>query len=85
MIATETKVNQDQSDIPSVVENIASCECYSGITQFLQKLEVYPNLTPNQARALKLKSIKFCIIDKMLYWRDHSRVFPRCLDKEEVE
>ena len=67
VVVAETKVNQDQNDIPSVAENIYSCEWYSGIIHFLQKLEVSPDLTPNQARALKLKSVKFCIIDKLLY------------------
>ena len=47
MVAAE--VDQDQNGIPSVAENLSSCECYAGIIQFLQKLEVPPNLTPNQA------------------------------------
>ena len=84
VVAAETKVNQDHNDIPSVAENISSCEWYSSIIQFLQKLEVSPDLTPNQARALKLKFVKFCIIDKLLYWRDQSRNLLRCLDKEEA-
>ena len=61
------EVDQDQKDIPLVAENISSCEWYSGIIHFLQKLEVSPDLTPNQAQALKLKSVKFYIIDKLLY------------------
>ena len=85
MVVVETKVNQDQNDIPSVAENISSCEWYSGIIQFLQKIEVSPDLTPNQAQALKLKFVKFCIIDKLLYWRDQSGILLRCLDKEEAE
>ena len=43
------EVDQDQNDIPLVAENLSSCEWYSGIIQFLQKLEVLPDLTPNQA------------------------------------
>ena len=83
--SSKTGVNQDQNDIPSVAENISSCEWYSGIIHFFQKLEVSIDLTPNQARAVKLISIKFCIINKMLYWRDWSGVLIRCLDKEEAE
>ena len=56
---------------------------YSGIIHFLQKLEVPPGLTPNQACALKIKSVKFCIIDNLLYWKELSGVLLRCLDKEE--
>ena len=85
MVAAETEENQDQNNSPAVAENISSCEWYSGIIQFLLKLEVSPDLTPNQARALKLKFVKFCIIDKLLYWRDQSGILLRCLDKEEVE
>ena len=59
MVEVEIEVNQDQNNSPSVTENISSCEWNSGIIQFLQKLEVSPDLTPNQARALKLKSVKF--------------------------
>ena len=36
-----------------------------------------------QVRDLKLKAIKFCINDKMLYWKDPSGVLLRCIDKEE--
>ena len=77
------KVVQDQNGIQQVADNLSSCEWYSSIIHFLQKLEVPLGLTPNQARALKLKSVKFCVIDKLLYWKDLSRVLLRCLDKEE--
>ena len=68
-----------------MAENLSSCEWYSGIIHFLQKLEIPPGLTPNQARALKLKYVKFCIFDKLLYWKDLSGVLLRCLDKEESD
>ena len=85
MVAAETKENQDQNNSPVVAENISSFEWYSGIIHFLLKLEVSPDLTPNQARTLKLKSIKFCIIDNLLYWKDQFGILSRCLDKEEEE
>ena len=85
MVAAETELNQDQNNSPVVAENISSCEWYSGIIQFFLKLEFPPDLTPNQARALKLKSVKFCIIDSLLYWKDQSGVLLICLDKEEAE
>jgi hypothetical protein len=40
-------------------------------------------LTKTQVRALKLKSIKLCINDKILFWRDPSGILLRCLNKEE--
>ena len=84
-IVVAVEVDQDQNDIPPVAENLSSYEWYSGIIQFLQKLEVPLDLTPNQARALKLKSVKFCRIDKLLYWKSQFGILLRCLDKEEAE
>ena len=62
---------------------MSSCEWYSGIIHFLQNLEVPPGISMTQARALKLKSVKFCIIKNLLYWKDPYGILLRCLDKEE--
>jgi hypothetical protein len=66
-----------------VVEHLFSCEWYSGIIHFLQKLEVLPELSMTQARALKLKGIKFFIYNNLLYWKYPIGLLLRCLDKEE--
>ena len=66
-----------------MAENLSSCEWYLGIIHFLQKLEVSPELSMTQARALKLRAIKFCINDNRLYWKDPTGLILRCLDKEE--
>ena len=78
-----TKAVQEQHDNQQVAENLSSCEWYSDIIHFLQILEVPLGLILTQAWALKLKSVKFCIIDKLLYWKYPYGVLLRCLDKEE--
>lgn len=45
----------------SLVENLASCEWYSEISQFLLKLEVPPSLSSSQPKTIKLREAKFCI------------------------
>jgi hypothetical protein len=77
-VATEGQHNNQQ-----VVEHLSSCEWYSGIIHFLQNLEVPPELSITQARALKLRPIKFCIYNNLLYWKDLAGLLLRCLDKEE--
>jgi hypothetical protein len=74
---------EEQHVSQQVAENLSSCEWYSGIVHFLQKLEVYPKLSMTQARALKLRAIKLCINDNLLYWKDPSSLLLRCLDKDE--
>ena len=73
---TETKRKQ------SVVENLASCNSYAGIINFILKLEIPSEFTQSQAITIKLRVAKYCINDNLLYWRDPSRVLLRCLDKE---
>jgi len=74
---TETKRKQ------SVAENLASCNWYAEIINFLPKLEIPSEFTQSQARTLKLRAAKFCIMENLLYWRDPSGIFVRCLDKEQ--
>ena len=64
-------------------KNLASCEWYSTIPQFLLKLEVPFGLSSSQARTIKLRAAKYCIHENLLDWRDPSRILLRCLDKEQ--
>jgi hypothetical protein len=73
------RYNHDQP----ISANLSSCEWYSIIIHFLQTLVDPPEMNPTQVRALKLKAVKFCINENMLYWKDPSGMLLRCLDKEE--
>jgi hypothetical protein len=66
-----------------VSSHLADCEWYSHIIYFLQNLTAPPDMSKTQVRDLKLKAIKFCISDKMLFWKDPSGVLLRCINKEE--
>jgi len=50
-----------------VVENIASCNWYAEIINFLLKLEIPSGFTHIQARTLKLRAAKYCIMENLLY------------------
>jgi hypothetical protein len=84
LVNLETELAADgQHSNQQVAEHLSSCEWYSGIIHFLQKLEVPPELSMTQARALKLRAIKFCIYNNLLYWKDPTGLLLRCLDKED--
>jgi hypothetical protein len=42
-------------------------------------------LEKNEARDLKLKAIKYCTIDQVLYWKDPLGVLLRSLDPQEAQ
>jgi hypothetical protein len=66
-----------------VFENYSSSPWYKDFIYFVQHLECPPNLKNTRARSLKLKSIKLCILNQNLYWRDLSRILLKCLDEDE--
>jgi hypothetical protein len=39
----------------------------------------------NKARDLKIKAVRYCLIDQTLYWKDPLGVFLRCLDPQEAQ
>jgi hypothetical protein len=39
----------------------------------------------SKARDLKLKAIRYCLIDQVLYWKDPLGVLLRCLDPQEAQ
>jgi len=67
----------------SLAENLASCEWYSTIAQFLLELEAPLGLSLSQAKSIKLREAKYYIHEDLLYWRDPSGILLRCLDKEQ--
>eukprot|EP00253_Pinus_taeda_P004580 PITA_04580 len=67
----------------TLAENLASCDWYSAIAQFLLKLEIPLGLSPSQARTIKLRAAKYCVHENLLYWRDPFGILLRCLDKEQ--
>jgi hypothetical protein len=39
----------------------------------------------SKARALKLKAVRYCLIDQVFHWRDPIGVFLRCLNPQEAQ
>ena len=82
----ENRQTEEETSEPgkgqSLAKNLASCDWYSTIAQFLLKLEIPPGLNASQVRTIKLRAAKYCIHENLLYWRDPSGILLRCLDKE---
>ena len=57
---------------------------YEKIVYFLLHLQCPRDLNKNECRSLKLKSLKYVLIDQVLYWKDRGGILLKCLDKSEV-
>jgi hypothetical protein len=64
---------------------LATCSWYKDILYFLQELKPPDEMGKRKARALKLKAVRYCIIDQALYWKDPLGVFLRCLDPQKAQ
>jgi hypothetical protein len=70
---------------PQVNPPLAECAWYKDIIFFLQRLQPPDGMEKSKVRDLKLKSIKYCLIDQVLYWKDPLGVILRCLDPQEAQ
>jgi hypothetical protein len=52
---------------------------YADIIYVLKNLQAPPSVSKTKARLLKLKAVKFCIMDNSLYWKDPGRMLLSCL------
>jgi hypothetical protein len=64
---------------------LAGCPWYKDVIYFLQKLQPPDGMQRNKARDLKLKAIKYFLVDQILYWKDPLGVILRCLDPHKAQ
>jgi hypothetical protein len=68
-----------------VTPALADCSWYKDIIFFLQNLQPPDGMEKNKVRALKFKSIKYFLVDQVLYWKDPLGVILRFLDPQEAQ
>jgi hypothetical protein len=61
------------------------CPWYKDVIYFLQELQPPYGLQRRKARALKLKAVKYYLINQMLYWKDPLGVLLKCISPPEAE
>lgn len=70
---------------PPIDEAYLNSPCYPDLLYVLFNLNAPPRLSKTKARFLKLKAVKFCIVDGILYPKDAGGVLLRCLLKDDVD
>jgi hypothetical protein len=70
---------------PQFIPPLAECTWYKDIIFFLLELQPPDGMGKSKARALKLKEIKYFLIDQVLYWKDPLGVLLRFLDPQEAQ
>ena len=77
-----TSAPQDEGQVH---QDFLASPWYKDIVYVLLNLQAPPELSKTQARSVKLKAAKFCIINKFLYWKDPGGILLNCLLEEEAK
>ena len=79
----DAPMTQSGQDNIQEFEIYFSLPWYIDVIYFLKHLECPPYLKNMRVRSLKLKSIKFFILNQKLYWRDLADILLKFLDEDE--
>jgi len=70
---------------PQAEPPLARCPWYKDVIYFLQELWPPDGLQRSEARALKLKAVKYYLVDRVLYWKDPLGVLLKCMNPQEAQ
>jgi hypothetical protein len=70
---------------PNIKEVFLNSPWYTDLIFVLQNLQAPPGLTKTKARFVRLKALKFCILESNLYWKDPGGILLNFLLKDEAD
>jgi hypothetical protein len=73
----------ENKQVNSVVSELEHDEWYSDIIYYHGNLSCPDHLVDYKIRDLRLKSMKYCLTEDGLGWKDPNKVLLRCVRKEE--
>jgi hypothetical protein len=71
--------NPQEETTMQVSQEFVDSPWYTDIIYVLRNLQSPPGLSKTKARFLKIKVVKFCILDNSLYWKDPGGILLSCL------
>lgn len=77
--------DEEESSLIQVSEMFLQSPWYPDIVYVLQHFSPPPGMTKNKGRSLKLKAVKFCILNNALYWKDPGDVLLNSLIEDEAQ
>ena len=80
--STDTISQQEEGQVHP---DLLASSWYKDIVHVLLNLRAPPELSKAQVRSVNLKSAKFCILNKFLYWKDPGGILLNCLLQEKAK
>lgn len=77
--------NEEEMVTPQINQTFLQSPWYADICFVLLNLQAPPGLSRTKKRFLKMKASKFCIIDNVLFWKNHEGILLNCLTLNETD
>jgi hypothetical protein len=77
--------NEQEMATPQINQAFLQSPWYADICFVLLNLQAPPGLSRTKKRFLKMKASKFCIIDNVLFWKNHEGILLNCLTLDETD
>ena len=81
----DTLEEQEECTLPPISQIFLDSPWYADILYVLTYLNAPLTLSKKKARFLKQKSLKFCILDGFLYWKNPTGMLLKCLLESDAE
>jgi len=77
--------NEEDMVTPLINRAFLESPWYADIIYVLLNLQAPPELSRTESTFLKIKYLRFCILENVLFWRDHEGILLNFLLKEESD
>jgi len=77
--------DQEEMGTPQINEAFIDSPWYENLTFVLLNLQAPPSLSRTKSRFLKMKAMKYCILDNVLFWKDYGGILLNCLLRDEAD
>ena len=84
-LSTFSRQMDDPTSDLQVLPNFSSSPWYKDIIYVLKHLQAPINMDKNRTRFVKLKVVKYCILNGCLYWKDPRGILLNCLLEDEAK
>jgi hypothetical protein len=74
-----------EEKVAQVPQRFVDSSWYTDIIYILENLQAPPGMSKTKVRFLKLKAVKFCVLDNSLYWKDPGGILLSCLLEDEAK
>ena len=85
LIPEISEISNEEEELVPIEEKYITSDWYKDIIFVLHHHKAPAELTKSKARFVKLKSLRYFIFDKNLFWKDTSGILLNCLLEEEVD